>query len=99
MTPAAIMSEKDPASILDYRIDWSAWLGADTIQTSTWTTPTGISAGDGSNGAPAPSNTTTAATIWLFGGSDGVEYSVTNKIVTAGGRTEERSLIIPVRHR
>ena len=84
---------KDPLAILDYKIDWSQWLPTgDTIATSTWQLPTGIS-------LSTSTNTTTTTTAWLTGGTPGTSYMVTNKIVTAGGRTDERSLTIQVQFR
>jgi len=85
---------KDPAATLDYQRDWGPWLATvdDSIDTSTWTVPTGITKTD-------ESNTTTTATVWLSGGTAGQSYSVTNRIVTAGGRTDERSIQIDVRER
>lgn len=80
---------KDPNAVLDYTIDWSTWLGSDTISSSDWVVDSGIT----ENSA---SNTTTAATIWLSGGTAGTAYAVTNRIVTAGGRTEDRTLTIVV---
>lgn len=80
---------KDPAAVLDYAGDWSAWLGADTIASSSWTIPTGIT-------KDSDSNTTTTVTIWLSGGTDGSVYNLTNRIVTAGGRTDERTITINV---
>lgn len=78
---------KDPDAVLDYQIDWSTWLGSDTIASSSWVIPTGIT-------EDSDSNTTTTATVWLSGGTAGTTYTVTNRIVTAGGRTEDRSLTI-----
>jgi hypothetical protein len=81
---------KDPSAVLDYTIDWEDWLcTGDTISTSTWTVPTGIT-------EDSDTNTTTTATIWLSGGSDGVMYTVVNRIVTAKSRTDDRSLEITV---
>ena len=84
--------EKDPSAVLDYTIDWSTWLGSDTISTSSWTVESGIT-------KDSDNNTTTTATIWLSGGTAGTDYTVTNTIVTAGGRTDQRSLLIAVRQR
>ena len=78
---------KDPDATLDYVVDWSAWLGVDTISTSTWTVATGIT-------KVIDTKTTTTATIWLSGGTAGTSYTVADKIVTAGGRTDERTLTI-----
>jgi hypothetical protein len=84
--------EKDPDAILDYTVDWSRWLGTDTILASQWTVPTGLT-------QVSSSNTSTSATVWLSGGTAGQAYTVTNRITTAGGRTDERSIVINVRDR
>ena len=81
---------KDPDAVLDYTVDWSDWLGSDTIQTSAWIVPTGIT--EDSN-----SNTTTTATIWLSGGTRGKKYEIVNRIVTAGSRTDDRTIEIVVK--
>ena len=83
---------KDPDAVLDYAIDWSRWLGSDTIQTSTWTVPSGLT-------EVSSEHTSTTVTIWLSGGTAGQTYTVTNRIVTAGGRTDERSIYIRVEQR
>lgn len=80
---------KDPNAVLDYQIDWSTWLGADTIATSTWTVPTGLT-------KDSDTSTTTTATIWLSGGTSGVTYRIVNHIVTAAGREDDRSIYIRV---
>ena len=74
---------KDPDSVLDYTVDWSRWLGSDTISTSAWTVD-GIT-------KDSDSSTTTTTTIWVSGGNSPYG-SATNKIVTAGGRTVERTI-------
>ena len=81
---------KDPSAVLDYQFDWSAWLGSDTISTSTWTVPTGIT-------LVTETETTTTATAWLSGGTTDVNYECVNTIVTAGGRTDQRTLVIRCR--
>lgn len=84
---------KDPSAILDYSVDWTGWLASgDTIVTSSWTVPEGIT-------EDSESQTTTTATIWLSGGTEGEDYTLVNKIATAGGRTEERTITIKVRER
>jgi len=83
---------KDPDAILDYVIDWTAWLGADTIAASQWIVPSGLT-------KTAEENSSTTATVWLSGGSAGQRYTVTNRITTAGGRTEDRSISIQVKER
>lgn len=83
---------KDPSAVLDYMIDWLRWLKGDTIQTSQWTVPAGLA-------LVSQSNTTTTTTVWLSGGTAGQTYTVTNRITTAAGRTDERSLLIRVEER
>lgn len=78
---------KDPDAVLPYTIDWSDWLGSDTIASSTWTTPAGIT-------EESTSSTTTVATILLSGGTSGTSYVLTNRITTAAGLTEDRSIQI-----
>lgn len=83
---------KDPQATLDYTVDWSAWLGTDTIATSTWVLDAGITQTNASlSGA--------LATVWVSGGSVGNTYSVTNRITTAAGRTDDRSILIRVADR
>jgi len=83
--------DKDPAGVLDYSIDWTLWLGSDTITNSTWTLPTGIT-------NSGESFTTLITTIWLSGGTAGTIYTITNKITTAAGRITEQSFHIRVRN-
>ena len=85
---------KDPDSVLDYVLDWvTRWLETgDTISTSTWTVPAGIT-------KDSDTNTNTTTTIWVSGGTDDTDYDLTNRVVTAGGRTVDRTLRIQVRER
>lgn len=83
--------EKDPNATKDYTVDWTAWLDADTIQSSVWTVAAGLTEG-------TKTNTTLIAMIWLSGGTHGKTYKVTNRITTLGGRIEERSFNIVVKH-
>ena len=85
---------KDPDATLDYGVDWTLWLGADTISTSTWVLESGISA------VPASETSDGKKTsIFITGGSPGETYLVTNRIVTDGQRTEERSFELKIRER
>lgn len=83
---------KDPHAVLDYVLDWTKWLSGDTIATSEWTVPAGLTLN-------SHSNTTKRTTAWISGGSASQSYTVTNRITTAGGRTEDRSFIISVAER
>lgn len=83
---------KDPDAILDYAVDWATWLGSDTIATSAWVVPSGIT-------EVSDTNTSTVAVIWLSGGTAGSTYNIVNRITTAGGRTEDRTIVIRVQER
>jgi len=83
---------KDPQAILDYQINWASWLGADTISTSTWTVPAGIT-------KVSDSNTTTTTTIWLSGGTVDTDYDIVNHIKTVGTREDDRTIHIQVRQK
>lgn len=82
--------KKRSAEVKDYAIDWSVRLDeGDTISTSTWVVETGIT-------KDSDTNTTTSTTIWLSGGTAGVEYTLTNRVVTAQGRTHEASFLVTI---
>lgn len=88
------LAEKDPDATLEFGRDWSAWLAAngDTIVTSTWIVPAGLTVVD-------ESNTATVTLVWLSGGTAGSSYQITNRVVTAQGRTDDRSIQIVVLNR
>jgi hypothetical protein len=86
---AMIAYEQGPYDTLDYTITWADWLGEDTIASVAWVAPDGITPSD-------PSNTTTAATIWLSGGVEGKDYDVTCRVTTAAGRVVDRTIRIRV---
>jgi hypothetical protein len=76
---------KDPNAKLDYTLDWTDWLvTGDTVSTSVWTVPSGLT-------AVSDSNTTTTTTIWLSGGTAGKFYTISNRITTLSGRIEDQS--------
>lgn len=83
---------KDPSAVKDYVVDWGPWLtaaGSDTISSSTFSVDAGIT-------IDSDTNTTTTGTVWLSGGTAGERYTVTHEIVTAGGRTDQRSFVVRV---
>ena len=80
---------KDPNEVLDYTIDWSIFLDGDTISSDIWTVASGIT-------SVLETSTATTSTIWLSGGTLATSYTVANKIVTAAGRTAERTLTISI---
>lgn len=80
---------KDPNAVLDYHINWGDWLAGDSIATSSWIVPSGIV-------KDSDTNTSTATTVWLSGGSLGQAYALVNRIVTTGGRTEDRTIRVQI---
>lgn len=94
--------EKDPEAVLDYHLPWAAWLDGDTLSSVTWTVPAGLTKDSQSINASSVTidGTThaanTVATVWLSGGTAGNDYTVECKVVTAGGRTDERSFRVRV---
>lgn len=84
---------KDPDAVRDFPINWSDILDVigDTISTSTWSADT-------SSGlvVDSDSNTTTTATATVSGGDNGYTGELTNRIVTAGGKTYDRTYIVDI---
>lgn len=78
---------KRAAEVLDFQIDWSDFLGADTISTSTWAVDAGLTKNSDTHG-------TTTTTIWLSGGTANTNYKCTNTIVTASARTAVRDIFL-----
>ena len=79
---------KDPDAVDDYPIDWSDTLpSGDTISTSNWTKTGDVTLG-------SESNTTTTATTFVSGGTVGAQAQITNRIVTAGGRTYDKTITL-----
>ena len=86
---------KDVNAILDYAVDWTSWLtGGETISTSAWTVPTGIT-------KVSDSKTTVKTTVWLSGGTAGTSYELVNRIKTnsSPARTEDRTIRVNVTSR
>lgn len=83
---------KDPNEVVDYDLSWSDQMTADTdtIASSTWTVPVGIT-------MDSSSNTTTRTKVWLSGGTSGEAYTLLNRVVTAGGRTFDQSVKIKMK--
>ena len=83
--------DKDPNEVKDYTLVWGArrLATSETISTSTWTVPTGIT-------KDTDTDTDTTTTIWLSGGTGGVEYTLTNRVVTSQGRTYDWSITVNV---
>ena len=89
---------KDPSAVLDYVFDWTGWLATgETIAVDsetgekliTITADTGIT-------VDSWTEDDGKVTVWLSGGTAGINYKVACKITTTVGRTDERTLWIKV---
>lgn len=93
---------KDPDATLDYTIDFSALLeDGETIASVEWEI-----AGDDDvltlgTGDRAPSNSDTAATCWLSGGTLSATYTVTARVTTSASpaRIDDRSFRVVIKQR
>lgn len=88
---------KDPNAVLDFGLNWKRdgdpWLAdGEEIVTSEWIVPAGIT-------MDSESHTATVAIIWLSGGVLGEIYTLTNRITTNQGRTDERDLQVQLINR
>lgn len=90
--------DKDPSAVLDYTFDWSAYLASpvDTISSAPLSVVFSV---DTTSGVyiSLQSNTATTATVWISGGTVGASALVTCMIKTAGGRTDERVIVLKIR--
>ena len=76
--------KKDPESVLDYTINWSDFLTTgDTVASATYTVDTGLT-------KDSNSNTTTATTVTLSGGTAGTVYTVKCVMTTTASRVAAR---------
>jgi hypothetical protein len=94
MSDTSNLKKKDPDSTVDFGIDWTDYLASnqDTIESSTWEVPAGLTEED-------DSHTNDHTFVWLSGGTVGSTYAVTNRIETAGGRTEDETIYILIEER
>jgi len=84
---------KDPSAVLDWMFDWSDWLASgETITDHTITADTGIT-------VDSSAESDGKVTVWLSGGTAGINYKVACLIVTSAGRTDERTIWIKVVNR
>lgn len=81
---------KDPNDTIDFAFNWKPRLDGDTIDTATFVLPDGLT-------SVSTSNTTTTATIFVSGGSEGQTYRITSRVVTAGGRTMDWTIYVLAR--
>jgi len=81
---------KDSADKIRYFIDWSEWLGTDTLTSVVWTIPSGIT-------SDTETNTTTKSYIRLIGGTVGYEYIIKAHAVSSGNEEKDKSFKLIIR--
>ena len=96
-TPAPLSwPAKDPADVLDYEFDIAAALIGSEGDTVASVGVTISPAGTGDLVANSMAVDGTIALFWFAGGQAGTVYTVQVSIVTVGGRTISRALLLPV---
>lgn len=78
----------DPNSKLDYGFDWQDIFVDDTIQSTTWTVPTGLTK------VSTQITDGTQSIVWISGGTAGQVYDCVCHVVMASTREDDRTLRI-----
>jgi len=115
MTAYREMPSKDPAAVLDYKIDLapltngtdgakSNWLAdGETISTQTISIVAHADTPEDPvtlvEDSSSITDSGTTVTAWLSGGTSGVKYLVSSVYETSAGRTDKRTIIVPVEDR
>lgn len=89
---------KGPDAVLDYSIDWGAdYLAAgELLAASEWSVAPDEAGGVSVAGSDFDASTTT---VKAAGGIAGRLYSLVNRITTAEGRIDDRSILVRVEYR
>ena len=83
---------KDPDTSRAVAIDWSTYLGADTVSGSpSWAAPTGLAI------VGTPSFAANVATAIVSGGQEGCDYMQVCTVTLASGATEDGTVVVKVR--
>ena len=99
--------EKDPDETADFSVDWSGFLGSDSIASAVFFvddasgTKTQVSTAQIVNGLQFIAGTVAGnvATSRFAGGINNLRYNITVRINTTQGLTYERSVTLPIRNR
>lgn len=88
---------KDPDALLDYVVDWGAdYLAGDALASSSWS----VSPDEPSGVAIARSSfDLLVSTVQVSGGEAGKVYRLSNRVLTASGRQDCRSIVLRVEKR
>jgi hypothetical protein len=90
--------KKQPAEVLDYDIDYTAWMPTgDTLLSATAVVDI-VGAGSLIVDSIVVTSSTNIVKLWMSGGVDGVAYKVTVTIITNGGRAKEDEIQFSVKN-
>ena len=85
---------KDPASNVDFSIDWSSWLqSGETIASANWSVEP---SGDASLSLGAQTSGSTVTSVFVSGGVAGHRYRLTCLATSSEGRAAERSITLRI---
>jgi hypothetical protein len=89
---------KDPASVLDYAIDWGAQYldPTDMLAESSWSV---VPVEDGGVAIVSSDISDRVSTVNVQGGVPGRIYRLFNRVVAQSGRIDERSVVLRVEQR
>ncbi len=88
-SPYSISEEIDKDDVTDFSFNWSVRLQDDTILTSEFILPDGLT-------EVSSSLTGLVAQIFVTGGNCGWVYRITNRVTTAGGRQKDWTIAVRV---
>lgn len=99
--------DKDPDEIVDYSVDWSRFLGSDTITSAVWSiddangTKTEVNSADDVNGLIFMQGTLSGqvATARFNGGTNNIRYNITCRVNTGEGLRFERSVFLRIKEK
>lgn len=89
-----VAEKKDPEAVLDYAVDWTGYLAPEEVIQEFNVTCEG--GGVLISGAAEASG---QVRFMLSGGVAGRDYSIVCEIITNAGRTDQRTINLPVRQR
>lgn len=80
---------KDPDEVISFGVDWSEYLGAETVTSSNWTVPSGVT-------KVGQTLVGKQANVTISGGTLGTVNRITNRITTSAGETVDQSIDIEI---
>jgi hypothetical protein len=80
---------KDPDEVISFGVDWSEYLGAETVTSSNWTVASGVT-------KVGQTLVGKQANVTISGGTLGTVNRITNHITTSAGETVDQSIDIEI---